>query len=150
VIAVPDGATKVKSHADLSRPGVRIAAGAPTVPIGSYTRQLLQRLGRTDRTEAGRIEGNIRSNEPDVAGVVAKVAQRAVDAGFVYVTDVRAAGGRITGLELPDRLQPRVVYGASVVKGAPHPAEASRFVAGLLTRAGRNALNAAGFEPPPR
>ena len=36
------------------------------------------------------ILANVRSNEPDVAGVVGKVAQGAVDAGFVYVTDVRA------------------------------------------------------------
>ena len=38
------------------------------------------------------ILANVRSNEPDVAGVVGKVAQGAVDAGFVYVTDIRAGG----------------------------------------------------------
>jgi molybdate transport system substrate-binding protein len=147
VIAIPNGSTKVHSADDLARPGLRIAAGAPTVPIGSYTRDVLGRLGGT---KSKAIERNIRSNEPDVAGVVAKVAQGAVDAGFVYVTDVRAAGGRITGIELPGRLQPRVVYGAAVVKGAPHPAQGKQFVNGLLTGAGRRALDAAGFEPPPR
>ena len=147
VIAVPDGSRKVRSVDSLARPGLRIAAGAPSVPIGSYTRAVLARLVGA---QASAIERNIRSNEPDVAGVVAKVAQGAVDAGFVYVTDVRAGGGRITGIELPDRLQPRVAYGAAVVRGAPHPPEARQFVNGLLTGAGRRALAAAGFEPPPR
>ena len=60
-----------------------------TVPIGSYTREVL-RACRRSRRQA--IERNIRSNEPDVAGIVGKVSQGAVDAGFVYVTDVRGAG----------------------------------------------------------
>ncbi len=147
VVAVPNGSTKVRSVDSLARPGLRIAAGAQTVPIGSYTRQVLARLGAA---EARAIERNIRSNEPDVAGVVAKIAQGAVDAGFVYVTDVRAAGGRITGIELPDRLQPRIVYGAVVVRGAPHPPQAKQFVNGLRSGAGRRALTQAGFEPAPR
>jgi molybdate transport system substrate-binding protein len=147
VIAIPNDSRKVRRLEDLARPGIRIAAGAPAVPIGSYTRDVLRRLGAPD---GHRIERNIRSNEPDVAGVVAKVAERAVDAGFVYVTDVRAAKGRLVGLELPSRLQPRVVYDAAVVRGAPQPEAARSFIAGLLSGAGRSALREAGFEPPPR
>jgi molybdate transport system substrate-binding protein len=145
VIAVPDGSGKVKSIADLATSGITIAAGAPTVPIGSYTRELLRRVGGT---EARAIEDNIRSNEPDVAGIVGKVAQGAVDAGFVYVTDVRASKGKLIGIPLPRRLQPRVTYGAAVVTGAPHPAEARAFVVGLRSGAGRRALREAGFGAP--
>ena len=43
----------------------------------------------------------MRSNEPDVAGVVGKVAQGAVDAGFVYVTDVEATEGKLKAIDLP-------------------------------------------------
>jgi molybdate transport system substrate-binding protein len=142
VIAIPDGSGKVKSIADLARPGVTIAAGAATVPIGSYTREALRRL---PPSEAKAIEQNIRSNEPDVAGIVGKVAQKAVDAGFVYVTDVRAAKGRLIGIPLPARLQPRVTYGAAVVKGAAHPVEARKFAAALRSGAGVRALKEAGF-----
>jgi molybdate transport system substrate-binding protein len=145
VIAVPDGSGKVRSIADLAASGITIAAGAPTVPIGSYTREVLRRVGGT---EARAIEGNIRSNEPDVAGIVGKVAQGAVDAGFVYVTDVRASKGKLIGIPLPRRLQPRVAYGAAVVTGAPHPAEARAFVVGLRSSAGRRALREAGFGAP--
>jgi molybdate transport system substrate-binding protein len=145
VIAVPDGSRKVRAIADLEKPGVQVAAGAPTVPIGSYTREVLRRL---PRGEAQAIEGNIRSNEPDVAGIVGKVAQGAVDAGFVYVTDVRAARERLAGIPLSSRLQPRVTYSAAVVSGAPHPAEARKFVEGLRHAAAVRALQAAGFDHP--
>jgi molybdate transport system substrate-binding protein len=145
VIGIPDGSAKVKSIADLAKSGITIAAGAATVPIGSYTRDVLRRLGGA---EAQAIERNIRSNEPDVAGIVGKVAQGAVDAGFVYVTDVRAAKGRLIGIPLPARLQPRVTYGVAVVTGAPHPADARAFVAGLRSGAGRRALRDAGFGAP--
>jgi molybdate transport system substrate-binding protein len=146
VIAIPNDTDKVKSVEDLPKSGLRIAAGAATVPIGSYTREVLGRLGGA---QAKAIEKNIRSNEPDVAGIVGKLSQGAVDAGFVYVTDVEGSKGKLVGLELPARLQPRVTYSAAVVKGAPHPTEAREFVAGLLSGAGRNALRQAGFEPPP-
>jgi molybdate transport system substrate-binding protein len=145
VIAVPSGTSKVRSIGDLAKPGIRIAAGSATVPIGSYTRKVLAGL---DAAKARGIVGNIRSNEPDVGGIVGKIAAGAVDAGFVYVTDVRAAGGRLAGIQLPDTLQPRVVYGAAVVKGAPHPAEARAFVEGLLAGKGRRALDDAGFGRP--
>jgi molybdate transport system substrate-binding protein len=147
VIAIPNDSNKVKRTDDLAKPGIRIAAGAATVPIGSYTREVLARLGST---EAARIEKNIRSNEPDVGGVVGKVTEGAVDAGFVYATDVEASKGRLVGLELPARLQPRIVYATAVVKGAGHPGDARAFVQGLLAGAGRNALLDAGFEPPPK
>jgi molybdate transport system substrate-binding protein len=144
VLAVPADGDTVSSAADLDDPGVRIAAGAPSVPVGAYTRALLARLGPA---RARAIERNIRSNEPDVAGVVGKLSQGAVDAGFVYATDVRAAGGRLDAIELPARLQPRVLYGAAVVKGSDNAAAARAFVKGLLTGAGRDALEEAGFRP---
>lgn len=144
VVAVPAGSAKVRSLADLGRPGVTIAAGAPSVPVGAYTRTLLRRLGGEERR---RILANVRSNEPDVAGVVGKLVHGAVDAGFVYVTDVRAARGRLDAIELPARLRPDVAYAAAVVRAAPRPRVARAFLQGLRSGAGRAALRAAGFAP---
>jgi molybdate transport system substrate-binding protein len=146
VIAVPRGSNKVKSLADLAKPGVTIAAGAPTVPIGSYAREM---LGRMPASQAKAIERNIRSNEPDVPGIVGKVSQGAVDAGFVYVTDIRAAAGKLGPIEIPERFQPVVVYSAAVVKGAPHAAEGRKYVEWLQTGPGHDALQEAGFGNPP-
>jgi molybdate transport system substrate-binding protein len=145
VLAVPsDGA--VTSLDDLAQAGMTIAMGSESVPVGSYTRKVLAGLPAAQRDA---ILKNVRSNEPDVAGVVGKVATGAVDAGFVYTTDVKAAGGELKAIELPAELKPSVAYGIAVVKGAKHPEQARAFVAGLMRGAGRNALEAAGFLPPP-
>jgi molybdate transport system substrate-binding protein len=112
VVAVPpDG--RVRSFGDLSKPGVRIAAGSRTVPIGIYARRALPATA----------ERNIVSEEPDVAAVVARVRSGAVDAGLVYATDV--AGLR--AIEPPERVE--VVYAAAVVTGTE---EARRFVRDLV------------------
>ena len=145
VLAVPADGDTVGSLADLGNSGVRIAAGSPSVPVGSYTREVLSRLGEE---EARAIERNIRSNEPDVSGVVGKVSQGAVDAGFAYATDVRASGGRLRAIELPSRLRPKVLYGVAVVKGTSHREQARAFVEGLTAGDGQQALQRAGFEPP--
>lgn len=146
VLAVPAEGAEVRSLADLAKPGVTIAMGSEDAPIGAYAREVLSRLGEA-RAEA--ILANVRSNEPDVKGIVGKLAQGAVDAGFVYVTDVAAASGALTAIELPQQLQPDVAYGVAVVTGAPNPERARRFVAGLLAGDGERALRAAGFLPPP-
>lgn len=146
VIAVPAGSSKVRSVADLAKPGVTIAIGSATVPVGAYTRKVLAGLPGGERK---RILANVRSSEPDVKGVIAKVTQKAVDAGFVYATDVSATVGQAKAIRLPDTLQPQVAYGAAVVTGAKHPAQARAFVAGLLHGAGQRDLRAAGFLAPP-
>jgi molybdate transport system substrate-binding protein len=143
VLAVPAGTSRIHALGDLGRPGVKIAMGAASVPVGAYTRGL---LGGLDPRLRGRILANVRSNEPDVSGVVGKVAERAVDAGFVYITDVKASDGRLKAVELPPSLDPKVAYAAAVVKGTKHERDARAFVAGL---AGAAALSAAGFGPPP-
>jgi molybdate transport system substrate-binding protein len=147
VLAVPAKAAKVSSLGAISKPGVKLAIGSATVPVGSYTRQV---LGRLPAAERAAILKNVRSEEPDVKGVVGKLTQGAADAGFVYITDVKAAKGQLRAIELPRSLKPSGAYGVAVVDGAKHPAAARRFVAGLLNGKGRQDLLAAGFEPPPQ
>ena len=127
---------RVRSLADAARRGVTVAMGAPTVPVGAYARRVLA------GTPFGkRILANVRSQEPDVAGVVGKLEQGAVDAGFVYATDARAAGLRT--VPLPHAV---VSYAVAVVRPG---AAAERFARGLLSGRGRQALLRAGFLPPP-
>jgi len=146
VLAVPAKGGKVTSIADAGRAGVKLAIGSPTVPVGVYTRKVIAGLPPGLRKA---ILGNVRSEEPDVGGVVGKLTQRAVDAGFVYVTDVEATGGRLRAIGLPQNLDPEVAYGVAVVKGAKQPAAARSFVKRLLSGKGRDALRTAGFLPPP-
>jgi len=146
VIAVPANSTKVKSLSDLEKPGVVIAVGSAAVPIGSYTRKMLAKLGPTASKQ---ILANVRSEEPDVSGIVGKLSQGAVDAGFTYVTDVQATHGALKAIALPASLQPVVAYGIAIVKGAPHHEQAQAFISGLLDGTGKADLQQAGFLPPP-
>ena len=146
VLAVPASDAKVSSLEDVESPGVKLAIGAESVPIGSYTRSVLSKL---PATQSAAVLRNVRSEEPDVAGIVGKLTQGAVDAGFVYISDVKGADGKLKTIELPASLQPTVAYGAAVVKGAKNPDAAKTFVDGLVHGDGRKALDAAGFLPPP-
>ena len=146
VLAVPADGDKVASLEDLQPDGVKLAIGAEDVPVGTYTRTVLDKLPAAQRKA---ILANVRTEEPDVAGITGKLTQRAVDAGFLYISDVRATDGALEAIELPDDLQPDVAYGVAVVKGAKQPAAARAFIAGLLNGAGAQALEDAGFEPPP-
>ena len=146
VLAVPANGSKIGSLKDLEAKGVKLAIGATAVPIGAYTRTVLAKL---PARESRAILANVRTEEPDVAGVTGKLTQGAVDAGFLYASDVRATDDKLTAIELPATLQPTVAYGAAVVKGAKHPAQAKAFIAGLLHGAGAQALEDAGFLPPP-
>jgi molybdate transport system substrate-binding protein len=145
VLAVPSGSS-IDALAQLAEPGVKLAIGDEGVPVGDYTRETLSRLGGQ---ESEAILDNVRSLEPDVAGIVGKLTQGAVDAGFVYITDVVATDGALEAIELPAKLQPDVAYGVAVVEGAENPEGAEAFIDGLLEGDGAEALEQAGFAPPP-
>jgi len=146
VLAVPAGDSSVQRLDDLARDGVKLAIAGMDVPAGDYTRAVLARLpAATERA----ILANVRSEEPDVGGIVGKVAAGAVDAGFVYRTDVRATGGRLREIALPRALEPEVVYMAAVVKGARSAEAARRFLDALRSDTGAGTLRRAGFLPPP-
>lgn len=143
VVAAKDAA--VRSLAALARPGTKIVIGDPSVPVGTYTREVLGRLPAGER-EA--ILANVRSEEPEVSAVLAKVASGAGDAGFVYVTDARTVTGEVRTLGLPNELQPDVAYAAAVLSDSPEPQLARRYLQGLLQGKGAADLREAGLPPP--
>jgi molybdate transport system substrate-binding protein len=145
VLAVP-AASKITSLADIEKPGVTLVVGSATVPIGIYTRKVLAKLGAA---MSAKVLANVRSNEPDVSGIIGKLTEGAADAGFTYVTDVKASGGKLKAIALPAALQPVVAYAVAVVKGSSHRAQAEKFITGLLSGVGRRDLQQAGFLPPP-
>jgi len=145
VLAVPAG-SDIHSLEDLAKPGTTIAVGTATVPVGAYTETV---LGHLPPAEKAQIAKHVRDREPSVDGIVGKLSEGAVDAGFLYATDVQAAGGKLEAIDLPPSLQPNVAYGAAVVKGTSHGAQAREFIAGLLHGAGLQELARAGFLPAP-
>ena len=144
VLAVPTGAA-IHSLGDLAAGDADLVIGAEGVPVGDYTREVLDRLP-TARSRA--ILASVRSEEPEVKGIVGKLVAGAADAGFVYASDVAAARGELTAVELPARLQPEVAYGIAVVADSDDATGAQEFVDGLLEGPGAQALLDAGFLPP--
>jgi molybdate transport system substrate-binding protein len=146
VLAVPSG-SKIESLAALEHPGLSIALGTPTVPVGAYTEKVLARLSPRRRRL---LLANVHDREPDVTGIVGKLTEGAVDAGLLYATDVSATRGQLRAITLPAALEPQVAYAIAVVKGTRHGAQARAFIAGLLRGAGQAELLHSGFLPPPR
>jgi molybdate transport system substrate-binding protein len=133
----------IKSVYDLRRPGLKVVIGDKTVPVGSYTRQILDALGITNE-----VMGNVVSQETDVKGIVTKVAMDEADAGFVYRTDARPVAGHTRTISLPAWAQPPIRYEIAVVKTSSHAAAARAYVKKVTSRRGRKLLAAAGFGLP--
>jgi molybdate transport system substrate-binding protein len=132
----------IHSVPDLARDGVKLVVGAEGVPIGDYTRKVLENMG------ASQVLRNVVSDEDDVKGVVSKVTLGEADAGFVYATDVKPVADKVTALELSDEAQARVEYPIAVVRGTDDEQAARSFVEALLGAEGRQALSQAGFGLP--
>jgi molybdate transport system substrate-binding protein len=144
VLIVPrSNPAKIKSVFDLvKRPRLKLVVAGPKVPIGLYTREVLKRLGLL------RVLKKTVSLEPDVKGIVGKVALGQADAGFVYRTDVAPVAARVRAIAIPARAQPTVVYELAIAR-EPRDVEAAQdFVISVLGPDGRRALRAARFGLP--
>ena len=58
---------------------------------------------------------NVVSEEQNVKGIVAKLQSGDADAGFVYVTDAKAAAGALTQIPIPADASPTATYPIAVV-----------------------------------
>jgi molybdate transport system substrate-binding protein len=129
----------VRSIADLARSGVKVAVCQPQVPCGAIAEQLFERAKITVKPT---------TEEPDVKSTLQKVELGEVDAGVVYVTDVRAAAGKVIGIRVPARLNVATTYPIARLRSARNPAAAAAFVRFVLSPAGRKVLAADGFLAP--
>lgn len=144
VVLVPkSNPANIRTVYDLRRPGVKLVIGDSTVPIGTYTRQILDKLGIT----VGTLK-NVVSQETDVKGIVTKVALGEADAGLVYRTDANPVAARTRTIALPAGAQPAIRYEVAVVKASTHVAAGRAFVKRLVSKRSRLLLAKAGFGLP--
>ncbi len=145
VVTPADAGRDLTAPSDLLDPRVtRVALGNPrTVPAGQYAQESLRALGLWDRLGPKLVFGE------NVRQVLEYVARGEVDAGFVYATDLPAAGARVREAFRPsEETYPPVVYPAAVVAGSRQPALARAFVELLTGTEGRAVLQRLGFQPP--
>jgi len=135
----------IHSVDDLTKPGVKIVIGDASVPVGSYTRTVLNNLGIS-----AAVMKNVVSQETDVKGVVTKVALGEADAGFVYVTDVKPVRSKVAAIAIRASAQPQVVYEVAVVKSSKSLKAAYAYVTRLIRPPAQKILVQYGFGPRPK
>jgi molybdate transport system substrate-binding protein len=139
-IAVPAAnPASIGSLADLARPGVKVVICANQVPCGAAT--------KTVEKEAG-IALKPVSEESSVTDVLGKVTSGEADAGLVYVTDVKAAGGKVKGIDFAESATAVNMYPIAAVRTSRNQALAAAFIAAVVGPEGKTVLGDAGFGTP--
>jgi len=135
----PSDPAGIEGLPDLAKPDVKVAVCAVAVPCGAAAQQLFQKnnLTVTPATE-----------EPDVKSVLTKVELGEVDAGIVYVTDVKSAGSKVNGIEIAASDNVTTTYPIAPLKSSKNASTAAAFVAYVLSPAGQSVMSAAGFGAP--
>jgi molybdate transport system substrate-binding protein len=139
IVVAPGNPKGVRGLADLARADLKVVLEDPSVPAGKYGRQALDRQG---------VKVNPVSLDLDVKSELQKVETGEADAGIVYVTDVRSAGTRTTGVAIPAAQNVVATYPVAVVKATTNRALAQVFVDQLISGTGQEALKARGFLSP--
>jgi len=121
---------------DFANAGKTIALCAVEVPCGAASAELFEAAGITP---------SVDTYEQDVKAVLTKVELGEVDAGLVYVTDVRAAGDAVEGIEVDSAA---VTYPIAALSASTNKDAAEAFVAFVLSDRGQGILRAAGFGAP--
>lgn len=153
IIALPDG--QISRVSDLAKPGIKLALAQASVPVGSYSRQLLRNLAEDGALGLGSgfaddVLANLVSEEPNVRLVAQKVALGELDAGIVYQTDVPVAqaAGKIRVIPIPPTANVSARYSIAALRGAPEEGLAQAFVQFVMSEAGQRRLREHGFGSP--
>jgi len=135
----PSNPAKVVSVNDLAKSSVKTALCQPQVPCGAVAQQVFTNAKITVKPV---------TLEPDVKSVLTKVQLGEVDAGMVYVTDVKAAGDKVKGVEISDDVNASTDYPIAALTKSANPGVASAFVDLVFSPAGQSVLDTAGFSTP--
>jgi molybdate transport system substrate-binding protein len=151
LITPKDNPQHIAAVKDLANPGVKFVTAQPSVPIGQYTAQLLDKAAADPAYGAdfkSRVQANTVSQEDNVRQVVSKVQLGEADAAIVYSTDpAPPVRDQLQLIQIPDALQQLATYPIAVAKGA-NSAGGEAFVSYVLGPDGQATLAKWGFLPP--
>ncbi|MFF2849641.1 molybdate ABC transporter substrate-binding protein [Streptomyces sp. NPDC058001] len=140
VIATGEGnPKKIENLKDLADTELKVVLAAPEVPVGRYSRQVL---------DAQKITVKPVSEEPNVRAVLSKVELGEADAGIVYKTDAESAPDKVDAITIPDAENAIAEYPAATLNESKNKAAAAQFVAWLTTPEAQKILQQAGFQQP--
>ncbi|WP_431695953.1 molybdate ABC transporter substrate-binding protein [Kocuria rhizophila] len=139
-LVVPkDNPAGIESVQDVLEKDVKLVTCAPEVPCGAATRKVEQANG---------VELAPVSQENAVTDVLGKVTSGQADAGIVYVTDAKAAGDKVTTIEIPKTDEAINTYPIVALKDSEQPELAAQFVDLVTGEQGQKVLRDAGFGAP--
>ncbi|MCX5435078.1 molybdate ABC transporter substrate-binding protein [Streptomyces sp. NBC_00569] len=139
IATLPGNPDKVASLKDLTKSGLKVVLCDKTVPCGAAAQKAL---------DASKLKLTPASYEQDVKSALTKVELKEADAAVVYKTDVKAAGGKVDGVEFPESANAINDYPIALLKDAPNAAAAKEFIALVQSAEGQKVLTAAGFLKP--
>ncbi|WP_332642421.1 molybdate ABC transporter substrate-binding protein [Aeromicrobium sp.] len=139
-IATPrDNPAKIESIRDLGSPGIKVVLCAEQVPCGSAAKKVAEVSG---------VDVRPVSEELSVTDVLGKVISGEADAGLVYVTDLKAAGDKVIGIEFPESAGVVNTYPVAALKGNVGDGLAEAFINFVTGTEGQAVLAEAGFGAP--
>ncbi|MCX3061965.1 molybdate ABC transporter substrate-binding protein [Streptomyces beihaiensis] len=130
---------KVSALKDLTSSKLKVVLAAPAVPVGNYSREVL---------DAQHLTVKPVSEEPNVRAVLSKVELGEADAGIVYKTDAATAPDKVDTVKIPDDQNRIASYPAATLKDSHHAAATAAFIQWLTTPQAQKILTAAGFQSP--
>lgn len=139
-IATPPGnPAKITTLRDLARSDVKVVLCAAEVPCGSAAHAV---------EDSAEIDIKPVSEEQSVTDVLGKVESGEADAGLVYVTDVKSAGDKVTGVTFRESSSAINTYPIAALKDSKNADLAKAFAAFVTGVKGQAVLAAAGFAKP--
>lgn len=119
-IAVPAGnPANILSLADLERSGLLIGVCDPVAPCGASAVELLAK---------NKLNVMPVTREFDARSVLGKVISGDLDAGIVYISDVKAAGSKVEFIEIPVKENVMTTYPIATVTNTENTELSHRFV----------------------
>ena len=142
-LSVPDGNPKdIKSFNDLKTDKLTLLAiGNSDVPVGSYTLEILNYIGKP--AEEFEKEGKLTYGS-NVKEVTSQVKQGTVDAGIIYATDAKSASLQVVDLATKDMCK-QVIYPAAVLKNTKNELEAKKYLDYLKSDEAMKIFESVGF-----
>lgn len=151
LVVVTPADSELERFEELAIEGLRLVLAGPDVPVGRYSRQILENasgVGGIAPDFGERVLANLRSDEANVRAVLSKVQLGEADAGIVYQTDARVAADDVRVIEIPELYNVIADYHIAVVNGAEESGPASGFIAFVLSPDGQAILREYGFSSP--
>ncbi|RAK11795.1 molybdate transport system substrate-binding protein [Halanaerobium saccharolyticum] len=149
LIAAVNKESGIDKFSELALEKVKLVIADESVPVGSYTIQMLNKEknnSQLDKDFKEKFMNNVVSKEVDVKSVVNKVYLGEVDAGIVYQTDITPkTAEKLKVIEIEDNYNVTASYPIAVLNSSHNKKEALNFIEYIYSDAGGKILDKYGF-----